>query len=176
MGWGRVSQPGGENPEPLTLRGAHTGHLVLGVGDSELLQLLWGEGILQVPVTPLLPSLAVNPTVPARPSEGLQSGPSGGGSPGRAGVSRADAQGSQGGWMWGKRRGCGSQGFVWRNSVLGACTHTWVMHVHRPRCRFNLRGELAKGQVHCGASELPPHTVATLQELPGPRAQPNLSL
>ena len=85
-----MSQPGGENPEPLTLRGAHTGHLVLGVGDSELLQLLWGEGILQVPVTPLLPSLAVNPMVPARLSDGLavwtQRGRecrAGGGEPGR---------------------------------------------------------------------------------------------
>lgn len=44
---------------------------MLGAGDSELLQLSWGEEILQVPVTPLLPSLAVNPMVPAMLSEGL---------------------------------------------------------------------------------------------------------
>lgn len=62
-----------------------------------------------MPVTPLLPSLAVNPMVPAMLSEGLAVWAQRGR---EFRVSQADAPGPQRDWMWDKRRRCGSQGCV----------------------------------------------------------------
>lgn len=112
VGWGRVSQPGWENPEPLTLRGAHTDHLVLGVGDSELLQLSWGEGFYRCLSLRLCPRWLLIQWFRPCSLKAWQSGPRRGGSSGRAGVSQAGVQGTQGGWMRDKRRRCRSRGFV----------------------------------------------------------------
>lgn len=69
---GKGNQPGSESLGPLTLTGAEptliTWCWVLGTRNSGSCH---GEGLLQVLVTRLLPSLAVNPMVPAMLSEGL---------------------------------------------------------------------------------------------------------
>lgn len=126
VGQGRVSQPKGENPEPLTLRWVHTDHRVLGPGDKDSCSCHGGEGILQVFTLPSCPPWLLIRWFRPCSLKGWRSGPQGGGHLGGWRVSRGICPRSLGRLDVGREKGCGvgTGSQVRRAELCGLCVHT----------------------------------------------------